>query len=160
LLRAVVLLGPASAQDQRKIACATEAQRKIKIEKLNEDIDGFLAFIEEVPEDVARQLRDANASDAALAHPLRQALRIRELGALIKTQLSPWSHETRKDRLKRAISALANSASFSVLLSEYTNKTTIKFLHNHLPGSIEVYVLCLVDDLVASGTGSGTTTAR
>ena len=39
-----VLLGPAQAFG---VECATEAQRKIEIEKLNESVDWFLSTVEE-----------------------------------------------------------------------------------------------------------------
>jgi hypothetical protein len=42
-----VLLAPAQA---RGVECATEPQRKIEIEKLNESVDWFLSIVEEVPE--------------------------------------------------------------------------------------------------------------
>ena len=41
-----VLLVPAHA---RGAECATEAQRKIEIERLNESVDWFLSIVEEVP---------------------------------------------------------------------------------------------------------------
>jgi hypothetical protein len=54
-----VLLGPAQAQ----LACATEAQRKIEIEKLNESVDWFLSIVEEVPESIARQFSGSARRD-------------------------------------------------------------------------------------------------
>ena len=36
------------------VECATEAQRKIEIEKLTESVDWFLSTVEEVPEDIAQ----------------------------------------------------------------------------------------------------------
>jgi hypothetical protein len=47
-----VLLAPAQAFG---VECATEAQRKIEIETLNESVDWFLSTVEEVPEGIARR---------------------------------------------------------------------------------------------------------
>ena len=57
-----VLLGPAQAFG---VECATEAQQKIGIEKLNESVDWFLSTVEEVPEDIAQQFRAAVSGRAA-----------------------------------------------------------------------------------------------
>jgi hypothetical protein len=75
-----VLLAPAQAFG---VECATEAQRKIEIENLNESVDWFLSTAEEVPEDIAQQFRaavsgravtvdgpDMKAFRQAIAHPL------------------------------------------------------------------------------------------
>ena len=52
----LALLAPAQAF---AVACATESQRKIEIERLNSSVNWFLSVVEEVPEGVARQFRDA-----------------------------------------------------------------------------------------------------
>jgi hypothetical protein len=118
-----VLLASAQA---RGVECATEAQRKIEIEKLNESVDWFLSIVEEVPEGIARQFRAVNWRDEtafrqAIAHPLWRAHKVRETGADIKHALRPWMHDTPEDRLRAAIVALQQSASFSVALSDYVN---------------------------------------
>jgi hypothetical protein len=90
-----VLLAPAQAFS---VECATEAQRKIEIEKLNESVDWFLSAVEEVPEDIAQQFRaavsgravtvhgpDMKAFRQAIAHPLWATHMLKESGAIIKT---------------------------------------------------------------------------
>jgi hypothetical protein len=159
-----VLLGPAQAQP----ACATEAQRKIEIEKLNESVDWFLSIVEEVPEGIARQFRAARPDEKAafrraMAHPLWRAHKIREAGTDIKRALRPWMHDTPEDRLRAAIVALQQSASFSVALSDYVdhdrgriiNVQDWAFRYTVLPADLETYAHCLVADLVSSGAGSG-----
>ena len=36
------------------VECATEAQRKVEIETLNESVDWFLSTVAELPEDIAQ----------------------------------------------------------------------------------------------------------
>jgi hypothetical protein len=115
-----VLGGSAQAQP----ACATEAQRKIEIEKLIESVDWFLSIVEEVPEGIARQFRAARLPDEmafrqAFAHPLWRAHKVRDTGADIKRALHPSLPDMPEDRLRVAIFALRRSASFSLALSDY-----------------------------------------
>src|SRR3954452_18943052 len=111
-----VLLGPAQAFGME---CATEAQRKIGIEKLNESVDWFLSTVEEVPEDIARQFRAAVTGRAAaangpempafrqaIAHPLWATHMLRESGANITRELRPQTPDTPVAQLHKAISAL------------------------------------------------------
>jgi hypothetical protein len=81
-----VLLASAQA---RGVECATETQRKIEIESLNESVDWFLSIVEEVPEGIARQFGAAKGDDEkvfrqAIAHPLWRAHKVREAGDNIK----------------------------------------------------------------------------
>ena len=105
--------------------CATEAQRKVEIEKLNKSVDWFLSIVEEVPEGVAQQFRaavtgraadvngpDMNAFRQAIAHPLWATHMMREAGADIKHELRPQTPDTPATQLHRAISALERSAPF------------------------------------------------
>jgi hypothetical protein len=117
-----VLLASAQA---RGVECATEAQRKIEIEKLNESVDWFLSIVEEVPEGIARQFRatasrpDETAFRQAFAHPLWRAHTVRDTGADIKRALHPRVPDTPEGRLRMAIFALQRSAWFSVALNDY-----------------------------------------
>jgi hypothetical protein len=158
-----VLLAPAQA---RGVECATEPQRKIEIEKLNESVDWFLSIVEEVPEGIARQFRavkprgDENAFRQAVTHPLWAAHRIRKAGADIKRELRPRTPDTPEANLRGAIGALKNSAWFSVELSDYARGHRIineqEWIRRYhlLPLDLASYAQCLVD-LVSTGAGSG-----
>jgi hypothetical protein len=144
------------------VECATEAQRKIEIEKLNESVDWFLSTVEEVPEDIAQQFKaavsgravtvngpDMKAFRQAIAHPLWATHMLKESGA-------PVAH------LHKAISALERSAPFIHQLSDYAAKDRGRRLTNvndwtrrsiDLPSNLADYAQCLVD-LVSSGAGS------
>jgi hypothetical protein len=119
------------AQAFGAVECATEAQRKIEIEKLNESVDWFLSIVEEVPEGIARQFRDVavnwqrddKALSQAIAHPLWEAHQIRVAGAGIKNELRPRT-STPEANLVGAIRALRDSASFSVQLSDYADRNS------------------------------------
>jgi hypothetical protein len=160
----LVLLEPAQGA-----AYTTEAQRKVETERLYESIDWFLSIVEEVPEGIARQFEAVNRSDEkafrqAIAHPLWGAHKIRKTGANIKQALRPWMHDTPEDRLRAAIVALQQSASFSLALSDYVdhdrgrriiNVQDWAFRYTVLPTDIAMYALCLLADLVSSRGGSG-----
>jgi hypothetical protein len=169
-----VLIGPAQAQP----ACATEAQRKIEIEKLDKSIDWFLSIVEEVPEGIARQFRDAaddwrrddRALSQAITHPLWAAHVIREAGADIKRKLRP-THDTPVLHLKAAISALGEDASFRGYLSDYEARdrgrghgrrivNTDDWIRRYhlLSFDLRRYAQCLVD-LVSLGGGSSSPAA-
>jgi hypothetical protein len=166
----LTLLGSAQAE----MTCATEVQRKLEVEKLYERIDWFLAIVEEVPEGIAGQFRrldlsDERATRQAFAHPLWRAHTIREGGATIKHALGPQRPDTPESRLKRAIIALGNSASFAVNLSDYADRNPGRrivdlsdwsFQYFALPHHISMYAHCLVDALVSSGRGSGLPTPQ
>jgi hypothetical protein len=63
------------AQAFGAVECATEAQRKIEIEKLNESVDWFLSIVEEVPEGIARQFKTSlSIGSATTRHSVRQLL--------------------------------------------------------------------------------------
>jgi hypothetical protein len=173
MVAALIVAAISTAQAQT--ACATEAQRKVEIDKLNESVDWFLSIVEEVPEGIARQFRaikpfDEQALLQASAHPLWKAHKVREEGADIKRALrSPWT-QTPEDRLRAAIFALQRSAWFSVTLSDYgdqdrgrsrriINKQDWAFRYTVLPGNLEKYAQCLVDELVSSRAGSGSPAA-
>ena len=165
----LTLLGSAQA-----VTCATEAQRKLEVEKLYESIDWFLSIVEEVPEGVARQFRGLDLSDEratrqAFAHPLWTAHTIREGGATIKRALGPQRPDTPENRLKWAITALGKSASFAVNLSDYADRNPGRrivdlsdwsFRYFTLPHQISMYADCLVDALVSSGRGSNLPTPQ
>ena len=165
----LTLLGSAQA-----VTCATEAQRKLEVEKLYGSIDWFLAIVEEVPEGIARQFRDLDLSNEratrqAFAHPLWTAHTIREGGASIKRSLGSPIPYTPEGRLKGAITALGKSASFAVNLSDYGNRnpgsrvvdlSDWSFRYFALPYQISMYADCLVDALVSSGRGSGLPTPQ
>jgi hypothetical protein len=168
----LVLLAPAQAFS---VECATEAQRKIEIEKLNESVDWFLSTVEEVPEDIAQQFRaavsgraaaangpDMNAFRQAIAHPLWATHMLKESGAIIKHELRLQTPDTPVAQLRKAISALERSAPFIHQLSNYAAKDRGRRLTNvndwtrrpiDLPGNLADYAQCLVD-LVSSGAGS------
>jgi hypothetical protein len=172
-----VLLAPAQAFG---VECATEAQRKIEIEKLNKSVDWFLSIVEEVPEGVAQQFRaavtgraadvngpDMNAFRQAIAHPLWATHMMREAGADIKRELRPQTPDIPAAQLHRAISALERSAPFIHQLSDYAAKDRGRRITNvndwtrrsiDLPGNLADYAQCLVD-LVSSGAGSSSPTA-
>jgi hypothetical protein len=151
-----VLLAPAQAFG---VECATEAQRKIEIETLNESVDWFLFIVEEVPEGIARQFKAVKPNDEAfrqaIRHPLWRAHKVREVGAGIKRELRPWTYDTPKDRLRAAIVALQQSASFSVALTDYLDHDRGRiidaqnwsFRYTVLPADLAMYALCLVGDL-------------
>jgi hypothetical protein len=162
-----VLLAPAQAFG---VECATEAQRKIEIERLNDSVDWFLSIVEEVPEGIARQFRavkprgDENAFRQSVTHPLWAAHRIREAGADIKRELRPRTPDTLEGNLGGAIRALKNSASFSVQLSDYAAQNRGRRIINEqewtrryslLPLDLASYAQCLLTDLILSGAGSG-----
>ena len=166
------LLAPAQAFGAE---CATEAQRKIEIETLNENVDWFLSIVEEVPEGVARQFKaavsgrvdDVNGPDMkafrqAIAHPLWATHMIRESGADIKRELRPQTPDTPVAQLHRAISALEKSAMFILQLSDYAAKDPGRRIINvndwtrrstDLVVDVADYAQCLVD-LIPSGAGS------
>jgi hypothetical protein len=170
-----VLLGPAQTFGGE---CATEAQRKIEIEKLNESVDWFLSTAEEVPEDIAQQFRAAVSGRAdaangpdmktfrqAIAHPLWATHMLKESGAIIKHELRPQTTDTPVAQLHKAISALERSAAFIHQLSDYAAKDRGRRITNlndwtrrsiDLPGNLADYAQCLVD-LVSSGAGSSST---
>jgi hypothetical protein len=165
-----VLLGPAQAF---AVECATEAQQKIGIEKLNQSVDWFLSTVEEVPEDIAQQFRasgrvaaangpDMKAFSQAIAHPLWATHMIRESGASIKHELRPQTPDTPVAQLHRAILALERSATFIPQLKDYAAKDRGRRITNvndwtrrsiDLPGNLADYAQCLVV-LVSSGAGS------
>ena len=167
-----VLLAPAQAFG---VECATEAQQKIGIEKLNQSVDWFLSTVEEVPEDIAQQFRAAvsgrvaaaNGPDMkvfrqAIAHPLWATHMIRENGDSIKRELLPQTPDTPVAQLHRAILALERSATFIPQLKDYAAKDRGRRITNvndwtrrsiDLPGNFADYAQCLVD-LVSSGAGS------
>jgi hypothetical protein len=166
----IVLLASAQA---RGVECATEAQRKIEIESLNESVDWFLSIVEEVPEGIARQFGAAKADDEkvfrqAIAHPLWYAYKVREAGDNIKRALRPWMYDTPKDRLQAAIIALQYSAAFSVALNDYLDHDRGRiidaqnwsFRYTILPADLARYALCLVGDLASSRAGSNPPPAR
>jgi hypothetical protein len=157
------------------VECATEAQRKIEIEKLNESVDWFLSTVEEVPEDIAQQFKaavsgravtvngpDMKAFRQAIAHPLWATHMLKESGAIIKHELRPPTPDTPVAQLHKAISALERSAPFIHQLSDYAAKDRGRRLTNvndwtrrsiDLPSNLADYAQCLVD-LVSSGAGS------
>ena len=157
------------------VECATEAQRKIEIEKLNESVDWFLSTVEEVPDDLAQQFRaavsgravtvngpDMKAFREAIAHPLWATHMLKESGAIIKHELLPLTPDTPVAQLHKAISALERSAPFIHQLSDYAAKDRGRRLTNvndwtrrsiDLPSNLADYAQCLVD-LVSSGAGS------
>jgi hypothetical protein len=167
-----VLLAPAQAFGAE---CATEAQRKIEIETLNESVDWFLSIVEEVPEGIARQFRaavtgradtvngpDMKAFSQAIAHPLWATHMIREIGADIKRELLPQTPDTPVVQLHRAISALEKSAMFVLQLKDYQAKDRGRRITKvddwtrrsiDLPADLANYAQCLVD-LVSPGAGS------
>jgi hypothetical protein len=168
-----------TAAQARGMECATEAQRKIEIEKLSESVDWFLSIVEEAPEGIARQFRaaaqrdekgrrDEKALNQATAHPLFAAHLIREEGADIKRELRPRTPDTPEANLGGAIRALRDSASFSVKLSDYAAQdrgrriidvqdwTRRYFL---LPLDLNRYAQCLLWELTLSGAGSGSLAA-
>jgi hypothetical protein len=171
-----VLLGTAQAFG---VECATEAQRTIEIETLNESVDWFLSTVEEVPEDVVQQFRaavtgraaavngpDMKAFREAIAHPLWATHMLRESGASIKHELRPQTPDTPVAQLHRTISALERSAPFIHQLSDYAAKDRGRRITNvndwtrrsiDLPGNLADYAQCLVD-LVSSGAGSSSPT--
>jgi hypothetical protein len=152
----IVLLAPAQACGTE---CATEAQRKIEIERLNESVDWFLSIVEEVSEGVAGQFKAVKPSDEAfrraIRHPLWSAHKVREAGADVKRALRPRIYDTPKDRLQAAIVALQQSASFSVALNNYLDQDRGRiidaqnwsFRYTVLPADFAMYALCLVGDL-------------
>jgi hypothetical protein len=157
-------------------SCDTAAERKLEIEKLDESVDWFLSIVEEVPEGIARQFRDAavdwrrdeKALNQAIAHPLWAAHVIREAGADIKRTLRP-THDTPVAHLKAAISALGQSASFRGYLSDYEARDRgrgrriinvddwIRRYHL-LSFDLQGYARCLVDP-VSLGPGFRSPTA-
>jgi hypothetical protein len=163
------------------VECATEAQRKIEIETLNKSVDWFLSIVEDVPEGLARQFRDAvsgraaavngpdmNAFRQTIAHPLWATHMIRETGTDIKRELRPQTPDTPVVQLHRAIAALEKSASFILQLSDYVAQNRgrrIIDVHDwtrryiDLPADLAAYAQCLVDDLVSSGAGSSSPAA-
>jgi hypothetical protein len=168
-----VLLAPAQAFSAE---CATEAQRKVEIEKLNESVDWFLSTVEEVPEDIAQQFRaaavsgravtvngpDMKAFRQAIAHPLWATHMLKESGAIIKHELRPQTPDTPVAQLHKVISALERSAPFIHQLSDYAAKDRGRRLTNvndwtrrsiDLSGNLADYAQCLVD-LVSTGAGS------
>ena len=172
-----VLLAPAQAFS---VECATEAQRKIEIEKLNESVDWFLSTAEEVPEDIAQQFRaavsgravtvdgpDMKAFRQAIAHPLWATHMLKESGAIIKHELRPQTPDTPVAQLHKAISALERSAPFIHQLSDYAAKDRGRRITNvndwtrrsiDLPSNLANYAQCLVD-LVSSAAGSSSPAA-
>jgi hypothetical protein len=158
----LVLLGPAHG----KIACATQAQRETAVKRLNASIDWFLSIVEEVPKGVARQfsnvdVRDEKAVRQAIAHPLWGAYRVRFKAASLKdTLVFDEVRDSRELRVKRAISALTQSVYLVSELSDYADANLggrivdiekWNFNSTVLPGLLEDFALCLVDDLVAGG---------
>jgi hypothetical protein len=174
----LVLLAPAQAFG---VECATEPQRKIEIERLNSSVNWFLSIVEEVPEGVARQFRDAvtgraaavngpdmNAFRQAIAHPLWATHMIKETGADIERELRPQTPDTPVAQLHRAISALEKSALFILQLSDYAAQNRGRRIIDgrdwtrrsiDLPGDLAAYAQCLVDDLVSPGAGSSSPAA-
>ena len=173
-----MLLAPAQAAFGAE--CATEEQRKIEIETLNESVDWFLSTVEEVPEDIARQFRaavtgraaaangpDMTAFRQAIAHPLWATHMLRESGANITRELRPQTPDTPVAQLHKAISALERSAPFIHQLSDYAARDRGRRITNvndwtrrsiDLPGNLADYAQCLVD-LVSSGAGSSSPVA-
>ena len=165
-----LLLAPAQAFG---VQCATEAQRKVETERLNKSVDWSLSIVEDVPESVARQFRDAVTGRAAavngpdmkafrqaIAHPLWATHMLRESGANIKHELQ--TPDTPVAQLHRAISALERSAPFIHQLSDYAARDRGRRITNvndwtrrsiDLPADLAGYAQCLVD-LVSSGAGS------
>jgi hypothetical protein len=168
-----VLLAPAQAF---AVACATELQRKIEIERLNSSVNWFLSIVEEVPEGVARQFRDAvtgnatavdgpemNAFRQAITHPLWATHMLRETGADIGRELRPQTPDTPIAQLHRAISALEKSAPFILQLRDYAAQNRGRRIIDmrdwtrrsiDLPSDLAAYAQCLVDDLASSGAAT------
>ena len=162
------------------VECATEAQRKIGIEKLNESVDWFLTTVEEVPEDIAQQFRaavtgraaavngpDMKAFRQAVAHPLWATHILRESGVSVKRELRPETPDTPVAQLHRAILALERSATFIPQLKDYAAKDRGRRITNvndwtrrsiDLPSNLADYAQCLVE-LVSSGAGSSSPAA-
>jgi hypothetical protein len=168
-----VLLAPAQAFG---VECATEVQRKIEIERLNDSVDWFLSIVEEVPEGIARQFRaltdvkrrDEKALSQAIVHPLWAAHWVREAGADIKRELRPRTPDTPEGNLHGTIWALKKSASFSVQLSDYAAQNRGRRIINEqewtrrysfLPLDLASYAQCLLTDLVSTGAGSSSPAA-
>ena len=142
-----VLLAPAQAFG---VECATEAQRKIEIENLNESVDWFLSTAEEVPEDIAQQFRaavsgravtvdgpDMKAFRQAIAHPLWATHMLKESRAIIKHELRPQTPDTPVAQLHKAISALERSAPFIHQLSDYAAKDRGRRITNVTTGPVD-----------------------
>ena len=168
-----VLLAPAQAFG---VECATEPQRKIEIERLNSSVNWFLSIVEEVPEGVARQFRDAvtgnataadgpemNAFRQAITHPLWATHMLRETGADIERELRPQTPDTPIAQLHRAISALEKSAPFILQLRDYAAQNRGRRIIDmrdwtrrsiDLPSDLAAYAQCLVDDLASSGAAT------
>jgi hypothetical protein len=162
LFALLVLLGPA----QGRIACGTQAQRETEVQRLNQSINWFLSLVEEVPEGVARQFREVDVRDEkavrqAIAHPLWGAYRVRYKVANLKSSLvHDKFRDNRELRVKRAISALTQSVYLVTELSDYgdanpggriVDLSQWTFNYTVLPGLLEEFALCLVDDLVSAG---------
>jgi hypothetical protein len=158
----IALLGPA----QGKMACATQPQRETAVQRLNENIDWFLSVVEEVPEGVARRFRDVDVRDEkavrqAITHPLWGAYRVRYKAVNLKSTLVPDKvRDSRELRVKKAISALTQSVYLVSELSDYADANLggrivdiekWNFNSTVLPGLLEDFAFCLVDDLVAGG---------
>ena len=168
-----MLLAPAQA---RGAECATEEQRKIEIETLNESVDWFLSTVEEVPEDIARQFRaavtgraaaangpDMTAFRQAIAHPLWATHMLRESGANITRELRPQTPDTPVAQLHKAISALEKSTPFILQLRDYAAQNRGRRIIDmrdwtrrsiDLPGDLAAYAQCLVNDLASSGAAT------
>ena len=156
-----VLLAPAQAF---AVACATEPQRKIEIERLNSSVNWFLSIVEEVPEGVARQFRDAVTGNATAVDALSaSASAARLTGADIERELRPQTPDTPIAQLHRAISALEKSAPFILQLRDYAAQNRGRRIIDmrdwtrrsvDLPGDLAAYAQCLVDDLASSGAAT------
>jgi hypothetical protein len=118
MIAALVVTAISAAQARAQVSCATEAERKAEIERLNDEVDWSLRIVEEVPEGIAQQFRAVKADDdkvfrQAIAHPLWYANKVRQFGEDIKRSLRPWMYDTPQNRAKSAIVALQQSAAFS-----------------------------------------------
>jgi hypothetical protein len=157
----IVLLGPVQGQSP----CDTQAGRDSNVAELEKRIDSFLSIVEEVPEGVARQfreikVRDDQAFQEAVTHPLWLPYNIREGAAKMKRELklsSSPSDITRGWRTIRAINALSESISFRDKLSEYAQANPDRRIVDVrrwrwesalLPAFLAEYARCLSDDMV------------
>jgi hypothetical protein len=173
----LMLLGSAHAENRWLANCATEAERKLEIEKFNETIDWYLSQVEEVPEGIARQFKDVVRGDPrtppkavreAYTHPLWRAHWVRASGADLKRVLGgPQYLDTPETRLKGAIKALEESGGFGLKLQQYAEQDRYRRIsqaewdtrHLHLRFLLSEYAQCLVDDLVSQLAGGRITLA-
>jgi hypothetical protein len=164
----LVLLGHGRAQAELpdwfahgELACATQMQQETHIQKVNKLLDWFLSIVDEVPEDIARQFKDAHALDdkawqVIRAHPLWRAHEIRVGAAQIRSALGP--RDSRRSRARHSIASLAFSAElFSALeLYAFVNPgqriaDTTKWSEEayELVDALHTYADCIVAELAS-----------